>query len=132
MVFNLVPSWTLHPVLLLHGTSFPPSTRQRRTQNTKYKIQQTPDVTPGTILPTLHAPPTFHDQVLGPLHSDTLTCVLTLARTMHAKGDLDGADAMLARALKGHEETLGPRHPRTLNVRMRICDCVFVPDPTQL
>lgn len=54
------------------------------------------------------------DQVLGPLHEDTLESVSDLTITLLALDDLDAAMMAAERALKGREEVLGKEEWNTL------------------
>ena len=52
--------------------------------------------------------------MLGPDHPDTLAAVNDLGDLLGIKGDLEGAAALIRRALAGREKLLGPDHPDTL------------------
>ena len=53
------------------------------------------------------------EEVLGPLHPNTATCLNNLGYLLRAQGDLAGARPYFEGALAIQEEVLGPRHPDT-------------------
>jgi len=54
------------------------------------------------------------EEVLGPVHPDTLTGVSNLGWVLWRQGKYEEAEGMHRRALEGRDKVLGPEHPDTL------------------
>ena len=53
-------------------------------------------------------------QALGGEHPESLRAMIIVARTLHARGELDSARRLSDEALKANEDVLGEAHPQTL------------------
>ena len=58
------------------------------------------------------------EKVIGPNHPSTLTLLNNIAMLLRQQDRLDEAEPFLRRALAGSEQTLGPDHQHTLQVRI--------------